>query len=206
MDTLQKQGIKQANIEITAQSLSSELVCERWGTKASNFTNLSTCSACDGVFQNSYYYSYRVRCHSNKAAIKAGRIYRIFPTPAIVLAGERNDILSAEVLHRLRNNSIGKLCRIDHLIKLLSKNIYLKVCSKGLKKTDGRKCTVQDMRTLASLNLHLQNAATQVQCKEMPTSTISIFEIKYKKQPLITCIGKLTVRQNKVKKYKSFTS
>ena len=71
MDTLRKQGIKQANIEITAQSLISELICERRSTKASNFINLSTCSSYDGVFQNSYYHRHRVRCHSNKAAIKA---------------------------------------------------------------------------------------------------------------------------------------
>ena len=99
-----------------------------------------------------------------------------------MLVIERNNILSAEVLHRFRNNSIGELCRTDYLIKLLGKNVYLKACSRGPKKSDGRKYTMRNMRALASLYLHLQNTATQAKCKEMPTSSASIFEIKYFEQ------------------------
>ena len=186
INALRKKGMFDANITALA-STCPQLHCEKRGKQERGINDLSVCITCNTYVVKANFHRHKKICLHSKAARS---------TPVTLLAGEQaKDKLSAEVLHRFRQNNVGDLCRNDALIKLLGKQSYQKACSRGPKKTDGRKCTMRDMRTLAQLFINLQNATINANLEYIPTSAASIFELKYFEH-LEVAISEMCTKQN----------
>ena len=159
-----------ANITALASVLSI-LHCKKrvktvWGVE-----ELSVCLTCNTCVVKVNFYRHKKICQNSTTPARA--------TPATLLAGDQaKDRSSTEVLHRFWQNTVSDLCRNGRLKKLLGKHSYQKACSRGPKKTDGRKCTMRDMRTLAQLLINLQNATSNSNFESIPTTAEAIFELK----------------------------